>query len=80
MDNKEFFKEGQLTKEGGSIQSWRKRWCVIEDNSLVYYKNKSKRERKGVISLKVVSKIGPLQYKKKKSTASKWLPRTEIIT
>jgi len=64
--NKEFFKEGQLRKEGGSVKSWKTRWCVIEDNHLLYYKNKKKKELKGSISLKVVSKIGPVTYKKKK--------------
>lgn len=64
--NKEFFKEGRLRKEGGSIKSWKTRWCVIEDNHLLYYKNEKKRELKGSISLKVVSKIGPVNYKKKK--------------
>jgi len=64
--NKEFFKEGRLRKEGGSIKSWKTRWCVIEDNHLLYYKNEKKRELKGSISLKVVSKVGPVNYRKKK--------------
>jgi len=64
--NKEFFKEGQLRKEGGSVKTWKTRWCVIEDNHLLYYKNKKKKELKGSISLKVVSNIGPVTYKKKK--------------
>jgi len=64
--NREFFKEGKLRKEGGSIKSWKYRWCVIEDNHLLYYKNDKKRELKGSISLKVVSKIGPVNYKKRK--------------
>ena len=46
--NKEFFKEGQLRKEGGSVKSWKTRWCVIEDNHLLYYKNKKKKELKGI--------------------------------
>jgi hypothetical protein len=30
-------KEGLLTKQGGSWQSWRKRWFVLSDNTVSYY-------------------------------------------
>ncbi len=52
-NNKEFFKEGQLRKEGGSVKSWKTRWCVIEDNHLLYYKNKKKKELKGISPARV---------------------------
>jgi len=29
--------EGFLVKEGGSIKTWKKRWCVIQGNALSYY-------------------------------------------
>jgi hypothetical protein len=33
-------KEGFLTKEGGSFKSWKKRWFVLKDGALSYYKQK----------------------------------------
>jgi hypothetical protein len=29
--------EGWLTKEGGTIKSWKKRWCVFADGQITYY-------------------------------------------
>eukprot|EP00698_Gefionella_okellyi_P005550 TRINITY_DN15058_c0_g1_i1.p1 TRINITY_DN15058_c0_g1~~TRINITY_DN15058_c0_g1_i1.p1 ORF type:complete len:1261 (-),score=433.54 TRINITY_DN15058_c0_g1_i1:71-3853(-) len=29
---------GWLTKQGGSIKTWKKRWCVLKDNELTYFK------------------------------------------
>ena len=55
--NKEFFKEGRLRKEGGSVKTWKTRWCVIEDNHLLYYKNEKKKELKGNVVF-----IPPLLY------------------
>lgn len=31
-------KEGYLTKLGGRIKNWKKRWFVLEDGKLYYYK------------------------------------------
>jgi len=33
-------KAGFLTKEGGSIKTWKKRWCVLKNGALHYSKNK----------------------------------------
>lgn len=30
---------GWLTKQGGSIKTWKRRYCVLKDNELWYYKN-----------------------------------------
>ncbi len=30
-------KEGWLSKEGGAIKSWKKRWFVLEGEELAYY-------------------------------------------
>ena len=32
-------KAGFLTKEGGSIKTWKKRWCVLKNGTLSYSKN-----------------------------------------
>jgi len=44
-------KSGWLTKEGGSVKSWKKRFCVIEGEELVYYKKENKKEKMGSILL-----------------------------
>jgi len=33
-------KEGWLTKQGKVVKSWKKRWFVLKDNTLSYYKSK----------------------------------------
>lgn len=33
-------KEGYLTKRGNSVQSWKRRWCVLQNNFIVYFKKK----------------------------------------
>jgi len=40
-DNSE--KEGYLTKMGGSYKSWKKRWCVLKDMFIYYFKAKKVR-------------------------------------
>ena len=32
-------KAGFLTKEGGGIKTWKKRWCVLKNGALHYSKN-----------------------------------------
>jgi hypothetical protein len=31
-------KDGYLTKQGGNIKTWKKRWCVLKDGSIFYFK------------------------------------------
>ena len=33
------WKEGYLTKQGGTIKTWKKRWVVVNDREMRYYKN-----------------------------------------
>lgn len=44
-----------MTKQGGSIKTWRRRWFFLEDGTLTYYKSPSKfdagKAPLGVISL-----------------------------
>lgn len=30
--------EGYLTKSGGSFKSWKRRWCVLKDGFITYFK------------------------------------------
>jgi len=45
-------KKGWLTKQGGSIKTWKKRWCELRDTQLYYFKNPGDMEEKGHIELK----------------------------
>ncbi|XP_048575426.1 cytohesin-2 isoform X2 [Nematostella vectensis] len=44
-------REGQLIKEGGLHKSWRKRYFILKDNCLYYFKNAGDREPRGIILL-----------------------------
>ncbi|GAM28828.1 hypothetical protein SAMD00019534_120040 [Acytostelium subglobosum LB1] len=57
-------KQGFLTKEGGSIKTWRKRWCVLKNGSIYYSKNANSCEL-GTIHLKNVTNVVQSQRKKK---------------
>lgn len=61
-------KEGYLTKEGGSFKSWKKRWFVLRDGALSYYKQKGDFEPLGTISLTTAGRIQVNSTKKKANT------------
>jgi len=43
-------REGFLTKCGGSVQSWKKRWFILKGPNLYYFKNKKDKKATGVIA------------------------------
>jgi hypothetical protein len=51
---------GYLTKQGDVIRSWRKRWFVLSDDAMRYYRDESHDELKGEIALSVIirAKVG----------------------
>ncbi|KAF2068608.1 hypothetical protein CYY_010065 [Polysphondylium violaceum] len=57
-------KQGFLIKEGGSIKTWRKRWCVFKNGSIFYSKNPSSGEL-GIIHFSNVSSVTQSTRKKK---------------
>jgi len=57
-------REGWLTKEGGSIKSWKKRWCILRNGCLHYSKQKGTPDL-GVINLSSAGTIQEAQAKKK---------------
>eukprot|EP01103_Thecamoeba_quadrilineata_P008579 TRINITY_DN18314_c0_g1_i1.p1 TRINITY_DN18314_c0_g1~~TRINITY_DN18314_c0_g1_i1.p1 ORF type:complete len:442 (-),score=107.60 TRINITY_DN18314_c0_g1_i1:55-1380(-) len=60
-------KQGYLIKEGGSIKSWKKRWCVVKQGTLHYAKSQNSSEL-GMITLEKAVEIKPaVDYKKKKN-------------
>eukprot|EP01112_Ceratiomyxa_fruticulosa_P010466 TRINITY_DN2773_c0_g1_i1.p1 TRINITY_DN2773_c0_g1~~TRINITY_DN2773_c0_g1_i1.p1 ORF type:complete len:456 (-),score=103.37 TRINITY_DN2773_c0_g1_i1:396-1763(-) len=48
-------RDGYLTKQGGSIKTWKKRWFVLKGKKLYYFKNKTDPEATGVIELEADS-------------------------
>lgn len=43
--------EGYLIKEGGKHKSWCKRWFILSDNCLYYFKSPNDKEPRGIIPL-----------------------------
>jgi hypothetical protein len=59
-------KEGFLTKQGGSIKTWRRRWFVLKAKKLYYFKSKSDNEATGIIELEADSFVRDERDKDKK--------------
>ena len=45
-------KEGWLTKQGGSRKSWKRRWFVLKDSAVYYFKTKETGNALGTFSLR----------------------------
>eukprot|EP01087_Luapelamoeba_hula_P010868 TRINITY_DN2899_c0_g1_i1.p1 TRINITY_DN2899_c0_g1~~TRINITY_DN2899_c0_g1_i1.p1 ORF type:complete len:470 (+),score=67.62 TRINITY_DN2899_c0_g1_i1:161-1570(+) len=61
-------KDGWLTKRGGKVQSWKKRWCVLKGRSIWYYKtNKSDCLPQGSIDLEPTTTVSTTTVKKRNS-------------
>eukprot|EP01096_Ripella_sp_DP13-Kostka_P013865 TRINITY_DN610_c0_g1_i1.p1 TRINITY_DN610_c0_g1~~TRINITY_DN610_c0_g1_i1.p1 ORF type:complete len:494 (+),score=244.84 TRINITY_DN610_c0_g1_i1:44-1483(+) len=58
-------KSGFLTKEGGSIKTWKKRWCVLKSGALHYSKSASSGDL-GIIQLDTAGEIKASSARKKK--------------
>lgn len=50
-------KSGWLTKQGGSIKTWKRRWGVLQGYTLWYFKTKNDTDAKGFIILDKHSQI-----------------------
>jgi len=61
-------KEGYLTKQGGSIKTWKKRWCVLKDNTIFYFRTPKDTAPQGTMDLNAQSKCKEVEVKKKKFT------------
>ncbi|KAN0045061.1 hypothetical protein ACTA71_006589 [Dictyostelium dimigraforme] len=59
-------REGWLTKQGGSIRTWRRRWFVLKGKKLFYFKSKSDIEATGLIELEQNSFVKEEKDKDKK--------------
>eukprot|EP01133_Synstelium_polycarpum_P014077 gene14077-16593_t len=49
--------EGFLTKEGGSVKSWKKRWFILKGKKIYYFKYKGDQYCKGFIDLEDSSSV-----------------------
>jgi len=58
-------KEGFLTKQGGTIKTWKERWFVLKGKKLVYFKTRNDLEAKGIIELESDSSIKEEKDKKR---------------
>lgn len=54
-------KDGFLTKQGGSIKNWKKRWFVLKGDTLYYFKTQKDTEQTGQIKLEKNSVCSPEQ-------------------
>lgn len=50
-------KDGYLTKQGGAIKTWKRRWFVLKGNKLWYFKTKTDTVAKGFIELEATTLI-----------------------
>jgi len=49
--------EGWITKQGGKIKTWKKRWAVLKDNRMWYFATKTDTEAKGFIEIEANTEI-----------------------
>lgn len=47
-------KEGWLSKQGGRVRNWKRRWFILNDNCLYYFEFTTDKEPKGIIPLENV--------------------------
>jgi len=59
-------KDGFLTKQGGSIKTWKKRWFVLKDGTIYYFKSQKDLEQTGEIKLETTTKCSNEGKKKGK--------------
>jgi len=58
-------KAGFLTKEGGAIRTWKRRWCVLKNGALHYSKNQNSGDL-GMINLTEAGEIAHTDLRKKR--------------
>ncbi|GAM24802.1 hypothetical protein SAMD00019534_079770 [Acytostelium subglobosum LB1] len=59
-------REGWLTKQGGAIKTWKKRWFVLKGKKLYYFKSKTDDEATGLIEFEPDSYVKEDRDKEKK--------------
>jgi hypothetical protein len=54
---------GWLTKQGGGVKSWKRRWCVVKDGFISYFRDSSDSQPLGAIPLEGCSSVTMHQAK-----------------
>jgi len=54
-------KAGWITKCGGGIKNWRKRWLILNGDTLYYYPKENAKEQKGSIRLQANDTVGLIE-------------------
>ena len=61
-------KSGFLTKQGGGFKSWKKRWCVLDEEGVSYYKGKDATEANFCGKIELVSGVEVGEHAEKTKT------------
>lgn len=51
-----------MTKKGGRIATWRRRWCVLTPDRLEYFTDQDKKTQKGYIDMSEVLEVGHILH------------------
>ncbi|KAM9951931.1 hypothetical protein ACTFIT_002618 [Dictyostelium discoideum] len=51
-------KEGSVIKQGGRIKNWKKRWCVLNEEGLHYFKSQHSIEKGSILLAEIISVEG----------------------
>jgi copper chaperone CopZ len=54
---------GYMTKQGGLVKSWKRRWFILKDNELYYFRGKADNAQAGVILLDNTSTVNNAEKK-----------------
>jgi hypothetical protein len=55
MEGKRLYREGWLTKLGSSIKNWKRRWFILKEDTLSYYRVRGDSTPAGVINLSLAT-------------------------
>mmetsp|Transcript_6443 Transcript_6443/g.19522 ORF Transcript_6443/g.19522 Transcript_6443/m.19522 type:complete len:1618 (-) Transcript_6443:166-5019(-) len=66
LSDREIQKAGWLHKQGGKVKSWKKRWCVVSNTLLYYFRHPDDQEAAGSIPLDASSVVFAEDRTKKK--------------
>lgn len=72
-------KDGFLTKQGGSIKTWKKRWFVLKGDTIFYFKTPRDTEQTGEIKLESTCVCNPEKARGKKFYFSVTTPTRTFI-
>jgi len=72
-------KSGWLTKEGGSIKTWKRRWFTLKNYVLSYYKSQGDPEPKGKIEVSGSTVVRASNNKNKKPNCFEVTTPTRIF-